>query len=319
MNNLFVKIKESRWTLILLPFVILLVIALIFGLLTNGVFLGIRNLNVIFQQAMIIGIVATGACFIFATNNRNIAMGSCTALVATVAALAYNATGSIFVLFAVSIVFGVLVMLFCVMLSTVLNVKIIHVTIVMMHLLKAIQTEIVGGGAISISYDMTSAMNRAYVPYILLGVFLLFCIILFHFTRVGRHIKMVGANSNSAELTGLQTKRALLIAFILGGIGAGLGALLIIFRTGSITSFTGSGMNTDVMLAIVLGGMPVYGGTRSKAYAPILGAITVAALNNGLLMVGVSNAYIQGVRGIIFLILLLVGNKRTVLLPSREA
>jgi ribose transport system permease protein len=72
------------------------------------------------------------------------------------------------------------------------------------------------------------------------------------------------------------------------------------------------------MLAIVLGGMPVFGGSKSKAFAPVIGAITVTALNNGLLMVGVSASLVQGARGIIFLLLLLLGNKRTALLPARE-
>ncbi len=319
MKDLFMRIKESRWTLVVLPFVLLFAIVAFFTILTDGTFISLRNIKVIVQQALITAVVATGACFIFATGNRNIAMGSATALVAAVAALVYNSTESVLTMSVTALVFGVVVMLICVMLSTVLNVAIIHVTIVMMHLLKAIQNEIVGGGNIELPYSMTSAMTNAKVPYILFGVFAVISIILFHFTPLGRYIKMVGSNAAAAELTGIQKKRALTIAFILGGIGAGLGALLTIFRTGSITPFTCDGMNTDIMIAIVLGGMPVYGGSRSKAYAPIIGAITVTALNNGLLMVGVNNAYVQGVRGIIFLLLILIGHKRPVLLPSREA
>jgi ribose transport system permease protein len=101
-------------------------------------------------------------------------------------------------------------------------------------------------------------------------------------------------------------------------MGAGLAALLTIFRTGSITNTTGGSINTDVMLAIVLGGMPVFGGSRSKAFAPLIGAVTVTALNNGLLMIGVSASLVQGVRGIIFLMLLLMGTRRSQLLPARE-
>ena len=55
---------------------------------------------------------------------------------------------------------------------------------------------------------------------------------------------------------------------------------------------TGSGLGMDVMLATVLGGMSIFGGARSNAYAGLLGALTVAALNKGLLMVGVSSALI---------------------------
>ncbi|NLO84282.1 MAG: ABC transporter permease [Clostridiales bacterium] len=318
MTAAFNRVKESRWTMIMLPLVLLAGIGIVFTVMTGGNFLTTRNMKVIMQQSMIVGTVATGAMFIFATGNVNLAMGSCTALTATVAAIAYNATGSLGIMFAVAIGLGVLIMLFCVVLSTSLHVMVIHVTIVMMTLLSAIQSEIVGGASISLPYKMTSAANSANVPLMIFAGFVLFSILLFHLTPVGRYIKMVGANTQAAELTGMARSKALTIAFLMAGIGAGLAGLLLIFRTGSISNTTGGSINMDVMLAIVLGGMPVYGGSKSKAYAPIIGAITVTALNNGLLMIGVSASFLQGVRGVIFLLLLLIGNKRPVLLPANE-
>jgi ribose transport system permease protein len=317
-TNAINRIKENRMTLILLPILMLLVILFIFTIMTRGNFLTARNLNVIIQQAMIVATVSTGACFIFATGNVNIAMGSCTALVAVLSAMIYKVTESLPIMFALAIVLGVAIMVICVLLSTMLKVMVIHVTIVMMVLLKAIQEEVLGGMNISLPYAMTSAVNQAYGPYIIFMGFVIFCIVIFHFTPIGRHIKMVGANEKCAELTGLTKAKALTIAFVIAGIGAGLAALLVIFRTGSITNTTGGSINTDVMLAIVLGGMPIFGGSKSKAFAPVIGAVTVTALNNGLLMVGVNSSLVQGARGIIFLLLLLLGNKRAALLPARE-
>jgi len=318
MRDIILKIKENRFTLILLPFVMLILITLIFTAITGGNFIRTRNLNIIIQQAMIVATVSTGACFIFATGNVNIAMGSCTVLVAALAAMTYEATKSIALMFSVAVLLGILIMIICVLLSTMLKVMVIHVTIVMMVLLSSIQSEILGGYGISLPYAMTNAANRANVPLVIFITFVIFAIIIFHLTPIGRHIKMIGANERCAELTGLTRTRALTVAFIIAGLGAGLAALLIIFRTGSITTTTGTSINTDVMLAIVLGGMPIFGGSKSRAYAPVLGAVTVTALNNGLLMAGVNPSIVQGVRGVIFLLLLLMGNKRAVLLPARE-
>jgi ribose transport system permease protein len=230
----------------------------------------------------------------------------------------YGITESLFVMFMVAIILGVIIMVICVLLSTLLNVMVVHVTIVMMVLLKSIQTEIIGGKNITVPFDLTKAFNSAYGPYIISVGFAVFCIVVFHLTPVGRYLKMVGANQNCAELTGLKRSRALIIAFVIAGVGAGLAAILTIFRSGAISATTGGSINTDVMLAIVLGGMPIFGGSKSRSYAPVIGAVTVTALNNGLLMVGISASIVQGVRGIIFLLLLLIGNKRAVLLPSRE-
>jgi ribose transport system permease protein len=318
MRDFYMRIKENRYTLILQPLIILILIGAIFFAMTNGNFLNSRNINIIIQQAMIVATVSTGACFIFATGNVNIAMGSCTALVATLASMTYMATKSVPLMFLVAILLGVGIMFICVLLSTMLKVMVIHVTIVMMTLLTAIQSTVLGGASINLPYSMTSTINKAFVPYIITAAFIIFAIAVFHLTPVGRHIKMIGSNEKAAELTGLTRAKALTIAFIIAGIGAGLAALLTIFRTGSITNTTGGSINTDVMIAIVLGGMPIFGGSKSRAYAPVIGAVTVTALNNGLLMIGVGASFVQGVRGVIFLLLLFLGNKRSVLLPARE-
>lgn len=84
-----------------------------------------------------------------------------------------------------------------------------------------------------------------------------------------------------------------------------------------IVDETTTALGMDVMLATVLGGMSIFGGSRSNAYAGLLGALTVAALNKGLLMVGVSSAFIQGIRGVIFLLLVWMNSERQNLLPSR--
>jgi ribose transport system permease protein len=110
----------------------------------------------------------------------------------------------------------------------------------------------------------------------------------------------------------------LMMAFAIAGIGVGLAAIMTGIRTGTIGIGTASSLNMDVVLAIVLGGMSVFGGTRSYIYAGALGALTVTLLNNGLLMVGISPTILQLVRGIIFLTLIFAGQKRPDRLPDNE-
>jgi len=93
---------------------------------------------------------------------------------------------------------------------------------------------------------------------------------------------------------------------------------MTMIRSGNINNNTAGSLNMDVMLAIVLGGMSVFGGSKSFIYAGIIGAITVTFLNNGLLMIGVSPTILQLVRGVIFLGLVFSGQKRPQGLPSPE-
>jgi len=245
-------------------------------------------------------------------------MGSCTALTCTIAAKVYLATESIPAMFITALLFGVLLLVICALLSTVLHVKVMFVTIVMMVLLSSIRDTILSGTTLLLPYAMTSGLKTAGWNYIIFGSFFLLCVIIFHFTWVGRAIKMTGSNEVCASQTGIFSNKCLTIAFVIAGIGVGCGALITLIRTGSVTTSTATDLNMNCMLAIVLGGMPVFGGSKSKAYAAIVGAVTVTALSSGLLMLGVSPTILQGVRGIIFLLLVLLSNKRPQLLPTRE-
>lgn len=317
-RNTLLRLGQNRVVAQALPIVFLVAITLLFAAMTNGRFIDPINLKQILDQALIVGTVATGASFIFGTGNVNIAMGSCTALTCTVAAKVYVATNSVPVMIVTALLFGIVLLMCCALLSTTLHVRVMFVTIVMMVLLSNIHEELLGGTTLQLPFEMTGALKKAGAPYILFGVFFVFCLLLFHGTWVGRAIKMTGSNQTCAEQTGIFRNTCLLIAFLVAGIGVGCGALITIIRTGSITSSTCGDLNMNCMLAIVLGGMPVFGGSKSRAYAAIIGAVTVTALSSGLLMVGVSSTILQGVRGIIFLILVLVGNKRPQLLPTRE-
>ena len=77
-------------------------------------------------------------------------------------------------------------------------------------------------------------------------------------------------------------------------------------------------MGMAVMMATVLGGRTISGGNRSKCYAGVLGAITVVVLNKGLLMLGVDNSVVQGIRGVLFLILVYLNSERPDVLPTRK-
>ena len=318
MQQTLLKIKESRWTSRLLSPVILVLLIVVFSIATGGRFSNVRNLQMILEQALVVGTVATGAVFIFATGNVNISMGATTALVATLAAQAYMATGSVPIMFAAALVSGVGIMGLTALLSTWLNVRVLYVTVVMMTLLASIQMSLLGSTNIQLPYDMTSALDGAGLPLILFVLFFIFCTVLFHFTALGRKLRYIGINDVCAELTGFKKSRYLFIAFLVAGIGVGLGALSTIVRNGTITTDTCSTLNMDCMLAIVLGGMSCFGGNRSNTYSAIVGAVIVTVLNNGLLMIGVSNTVLQAVRGVVFIILVCASQKRPQGLPSRD-
>ena len=295
---------------------VLVLLVAFFGIVTGGDFLAKNIMIGIFNQALIVGTIATAVSFVYTAGHMDISVGSAMAMAAVMGALVYNATGSVVLMVVVCILCGTVLMTFNGLINVLFGIRTIIVSIVMMQLYNAIIGKILGPDTISVDYDVCKSLENAGFRNGAFVVFFAFCLIVFHCTAIGRKLKFIGGNKTCAGQTGISQKKLTTIAFMMAGLGVGLAAVFSIIRTSTVSTTMGSGMGMDVMLATVLGGMSIFGGKRSFAYAGFLGALTVSALNKGLLMYGVSPMVIQGVRGIIFLILVFLNSERPSTLPS---
>ena len=312
------KILESRLFSQIMPVGLLVILTVIFGIATKGRLTSAASLKIIVEQALVVATVSTGGAFIFASGNVSLSLGATTVLTATLSLLAYNKTGSIAVMFIVAIGLGVILMTVSALLSTALGVRVMYVTIVMMTLLSALQQAILGGSTVSLPYEVVQKLVKGGVMYIGFILFFIVCVVLFHMTDIGRSLRFIGTNNLCAEQTGISKAKYLLIAFIIAGFGCGIGAILAIIRGGSVGTSTLPSLNMDCMLALVLGGMSIFGGSKSYVYSGVVGALTVVVLNQGLLMIGVDATIIQAIRGIAFLTLVTVSQVRPKGLPAPE-
>lgn len=313
------RITKSRGFSHLLPVAIALIVAVFFNILTGGNFLSPQSLKTIINQALVIGIVSTGAVFIFSTNNVNIALGGTTAISAIVGAAMWNLTKSVPVFMLSCVLTAIAILYFSCILSTLFKIKVVSVTMILMGFLKALQQWIMLKYiTIGIDYTVVLSLNQKNVSIILFVITGLVLAYIYCLTKVGRTLRLIGENSNCAVQTGVDIQKYLTIAFVISGFAAGIGAIILLLRSGSVSNSTASSLNMDVMLAIVLGGMPVTGGYKSKVEAGILGALTVTMLSTGLLMIGVNPTIIQAVKGVCFVILIILSNKRPDVLPVKE-
>lgn len=311
-------VRSNRWFLMAFPFVMLALIIVIFGAATQGRFFKPSVLKGILSQAIIIGTCATGVAFIYSNGNLDISIGAVLGMAATFGVLTYNATHSVPLFVLVSVGSALALMAFNCTMSVVCHIKTITVAIVVTQIYGAITTLLIGGaGKIEIPYETSAAMEDGGFRYIVFFLYFIFCVVIYHYTKVGRELRFLGGNESCARQTGMSNGKATYISFLMTGLGVGLAAVFSVINVSAVSVETGSGLGMDVMLATVLGGMSIFGGARSNAYAGLLGALTVAALNKGLLMVGVSSALIQGIRGVIFLALVYLNSERQNLLPSR--
>ncbi len=317
LSDKFAVIKNNRFVFTALPFFLLLVVIVFFGATTDN-FFGATVLTGIFNQAVIFATLAISVSLIYTAGNLDISIGSAMALCSILAANIYISTGSVVLMIISSIALGIVLMSINSTLSTVLNVKAATVGIVMMQIYSAIRETLLGNDAkIVVSYKMSESLESGFRPIAFILFFLLVFIV-YTKTPVGRKTRFYGGNANAAIQAGISKVSLQYIGFIICGLGVGLTGIFSLIRTSGVTITTGDGMGMNVMLATVLGGMSIFGGAKSNSYAGLIGALTVAALNKGLLMIGVSAAIVQGVRGLIFLLIIYLSSERQATLPSRQ-
>jgi ribose transport system permease protein len=104
-----------------------------------------------------------------------------------------------------------------------------------------------------------------------------------------------------------------MLAYMVLGFCVGIAAFFQMTRIGTVSSSSGSGLEFDIMIAMVLGGFPMSGGSAAKFRQFILGGITMTILTNGLTMWGLDVSYVSLVKGLLLIVLVSVSYDRSIM------
>ena len=143
---------------------------------------------------------------------------------------------------------------------------------------------------------------------IFLLIFAILWVVLNH-TTYGRSVYAVGGNVKSARTAGIATNPVTASVYVIAGLLAGLGGLILTARTSSALPQAGVSYELDAIAAVVIGGTSLSGGVGSIA-GTLLGALIIGTINNGLDLLGVSSAYQQIVKGCIIVVAVLLDYSR---------
>ena len=322
----FNRNKIGQLMVTILPFVALIVLfALFVGVVSMKGYRLDMYLQIVFNEGVVLAVVATGAIFIYTLGTFDISLGAATLFAATMGVLAYNATENMALMILAIFASGIICSLLNSVLASVFHIPAFVTTVAMMSVLTAVASQIIttkGGalGGISIPSVIVKDMDNPGFKIILLAVFFLVCFFTFNLTKAGRRQKFIGGNPVCATLTGIEFNKYTILAFTIAGIGVGLGAFLTLVYTPSVTTTTASSIGMNIFIAIVFGGMPISGGARSKIYASLVGGFSFMLLNDILdLVIDSSAAYgiTQLISAVFFLAVVYVTsmNYRTQMLP----
>ncbi len=122
---------------------------------------------------------------------------------------------------------------------------------------------------------------------IMLGVALVMAYITMR-RRFGRYVFAIGGNPEAAELGGINTRRTVMLTFVLMGVLAAISGAIQTARLDSGVTSLGTGDELAVIAAAVIGGTSLAGGTGTIPGA-VLGAVVMQSLRSGMVMVKVDS------------------------------
>lgn len=137
---------------------------------------------------------------------------------------------------------------------------------------------------------------------------------------IGRNIKAIGNNANTALYSGVQVTLYKVLLFTFCGLITSVASIFLIGRISSAEATLGAGYELDVITAALLGGVSIMGGSGTIQGA-MLGIVIIGVLRNGLNMMGMSVIYQSIILGVLLLIAVVKRKpgKTKSMLPVRNA
>ena len=186
---------------------------------------------------------------------------------------------------------------------TLCRVPSLVVTLGTLYVIRGIDASWAGGnqvGAFSLP-DNFNALGYGKVlgvPY--LGIVTVIAVIIATYAmrtfRPGRDLYAIGSNPEAAHLAGIRVDRRVFAAFALSGLIAGFAGVLWLSLYGSVDSTAGTGYEFEVIAAVVVGGVAIFGGSGSVLGAA-LGALLLNTIANSLVVINVSSYWDQAFQG----------------------
>ena len=282
----------------LLPLIGFVVIIVVMHILTDGKILTPKKLRLLFSQIYYPTIVATGVFFIMTLGSIDFTEGS-TLGVASIVVSALS-----FYSIPLAILGGILTGAAIGALNGFFHVKFrlpsFIVTICTMYLVRGVCAYFTTETAVPAS-NAIKALDMDWLKITITLTVLVIAFFLFKFTRIGNDVKAVGSGETAARFSGVRTARVKFLAFVSAGALTGLAAFVNVIKVGSITATAGNQLETQILISLVLGGLPITGGAKVRFSNIVIGTLMYAVLNSGLSILGYEPQVQQLIKGIVFL------------------
>ena len=288
-----------------LMLVMLVVIAIFALMLRETTYLSASNFLGIVRQTAAITIMAVPTVFVIACGEIDLSIAAVVPVAAFLAALLlpeYGVVPSVLVALGfgavVGFVNGVITVRFRIpsfvvtlgTLSILQGIALRITNVISVPIQDESFTTIFGDGSLGpLSVQVLWTLSVAAVGFVILA-----------WTPVGRAVLATGANTSAARFSGIRTDRVKVGALTASGIGGALAGLLYAGQYGAASYTLGTSDLLTVIAAVIIGGTALTGG-KGSVLGAVVGSLLIGTLNNGLVIIGLSNPEQLIARGIIII------------------
>jgi rhamnose transport system permease protein len=301
----------GRWEAFL---VVLILGAGVWSWTLSSFFLRRANLLDIATPYVFIGLLALGLAFVVVAGEIDISVASIMTVAAVSCAQIWSAGVNVWLAGLAGLGVATALGLANGFLVGMLELPSLAVTLGTLAAFRGLAFVILGGGSVSgLPTGFTNVgggyiSNELPIALLVLIGFTLALAVLLHATRFGRYVYTIGSNREAARFSGVPVARVRVSIFALSGFMAGVAAIVYLGFFGSVQADAASGSELiDVVTAVVLGGVDIFGGSGSIV-GVFLAFILVAVLRNGMQLANLGGATQDIVIGALLLGAIIAGN-----------
>lgn len=274
-------------------------------------FFTLDNFVIVIRQSSIIGIIALGMTFVMITAGIDLSVGSIVGVAGLVFAMLAPSEGTALV---IPLIAGMAVGLFVGFISSALIVwgKILPflATLATMAIARTAALVITEGQVVSNLSGPAEWLGSGFigpvpVPVLIFLGLAIICEFVLSRTKFGSHVYAVGGNEESAQKVGISVRRVLFTVYLIGGLMAAIGGVVLTARLNGAAPVAGTGYELQVIAAVVIGGTSLFGGVGTIR-GTVLGVLLLGVVMNGMNLLGVSSYYQQGMQGVILVLAVLL-------------
>lgn len=293
------KTKRKLSATAFLPFINIVTIIVVMALLTGGKTLRPSNWLTILEQSITVIIGGVGAVFVMTTGSVDFSIGSLSCMAGMCASMWVMQYGLI-PMFLVAIAVGLLSGLFFGTACSKFKVPSFMVGVALQNGYRGFIAYYLSSGQIPSTPEVL-AFDRMGVKLPVMLVLVAICWYVFEYTRYGKYLKAMGENEKCARVSGINTDKMRMIAYLISGTMAGICGIFFLARVGGMSTKIGTGLEMRALLAFILGGAAIGGGFSTKMYKMVLGAMSVMIFENGMNIAGITGGTYQIVEAILLI------------------